>query len=212
MYQSLSVACSHTLHYTSAALHYLKIQWLRTVYPMIISFWMQYWNPVPVEVSPIARYFLGLPSEDMEKYLTVPEKMVYVEEWVAGSTKKLVVRYSGETIPRNWSESPLDKTARCPWVWVGDRHTEIDLTRTFEKFLVVGNRITSDLVRQYICMTPQSKLMYIQAGTFKELEFPGDGITIEEYVDRPVQNSRPVHNAEETVCAPVVGGHSDSVE
>lgn len=212
MHRTASLICSRITQYTSIALLYLQVKWTQTVFPFLQTCWNQYWNPAPEEIRPTSRYFLGFRSEDLDKYLTVPENVVYVEEWVAGGNKKLVVRYGGEIIPRSWTESPLTKPARCPWVWVGDRETEIDLTRTFDKFLVVGNRITSDLVKEFICLTPRTKLMYIQAGTFKELEFPGDGITIEEYVERPVQSSRPVHPTEEAVCTPVVGGHSDSVE
>jgi hypothetical protein len=103
----------------------------------------------------------------------------------------------------------VSKHARTPWIWVGDRETEMDLTRTFTKFVVVGNRITSELAS---ALTPSPSLMYIESGTFKVLEFPGDGITIEEYVDRPVQTRRPIHRSEDPVPASVVGGRNDSVE
>jgi hypothetical protein len=119
----------------------------------------------------------------MEVYLTVPENSVYIEEWRRGDLKKYVVRYGGEVIPRAWTQSPFSMVPRSPWIWVGDRETEIDLTRTFNKFLVVGNRITKELVHHYVRVTPKTKLMYIQSGTFKELEFPGDGITIEEHAN-----------------------------
>lgn len=119
----------------------------------------------------------------MDLYLTVPEGNVYIEEWRRGDIKKCVIRYEGETVPRTWTESPFDKIPRSPWVWVGDRETEIDLTRTFNKFLVVGNKITKELVHHYVRVTPKTRLMYIEAGTFKELEFPGEGITIAEYAD-----------------------------
>jgi hypothetical protein len=73
-------------------------------------------------------------------------------------------------------------------VWVGDRDTEIDLTRTFNRYLVVGNRITQALVKKLIQVTDKTNLIYIESGTFKELKFPGDGLVIEEYDDGPVQN------------------------
>jgi hypothetical protein len=148
----------------------------------------------------------------MDGYLTVPERQIYIEEWVQGGVKKCVVRYAGEPIPREWSGTPFEKHVRSPWVWVGDRETEIDLTRTFNRYLVVGNRITSELVEKLIRVTPNTNLIYIESGTFKELKFPGDGLTIQAYDERPVQNSGTVPPVEEAVCAPVVGGHSDSVE
>ena len=75
-------------------------------------------------------------------------------------------------------------------MWVGDRETEIDLTRTFNKYLVVGNIIKMELVNKLIQVNDRSNLLYIESGTFKELKFPGDGITIVEYDDhRAVQSS-----------------------
>jgi hypothetical protein len=63
---------------------------------------------------------------------------------------------------------------------VGDKETEIDLTRTFNRFLVVGNRIELALVLKLIQVTEKTNLIYIEAGTFKECKFPGDGIAIEQ--------------------------------
>lgn len=213
MQQRLASIWSYTLRYTSIALLYLQAKWSLTVYPFLRARWTQYWYPIRLEdIRPHARYFLRFPTEDLEPHLTVPEGLIYVEEWVRGAGKKYVIRYEGETIPRSWTENPLDKKPRVPWVWVGDRETEIDLTRTFDRFLVVGNRITERLVSHFIRKTENTNLVYIESGTFKELKFPGDGLTIEEYVDRPVPDSRTVPAAEEAVCAPVVGGHSDKTE
>lgn len=170
-----------TLQYMSFTYTFLQNQWKYIVYPFLHDCWNQYWNPIPAEIRPVDRYFLGFEGEDMDKYLTVPEKTIYLEEWRRGDLKKYVVRYGGETIPRSWNENPFDRVVQSPWVWVGDRETEIDLTRTFNKFLVAGNRITKELVHHYVRATARTRLMYIQTGTFKELEFPGDGITIEEY-------------------------------
>ena len=206
---------ARTLQYTSIALLYLQAKWSLTVYPFLRARWIQYWYPASgllEEIRPHARYFLGFPSENLETYLTVPKDTIYIEEWIQGAGKKYVVRYEGETIPRTWTESPLAKKPRVPWIWVGDRETELDLTRTFDRFLVVGNRITKDLVSHFIHQTEKTNLIFIESGTFKELKFPGDGLTIEEYVDRPVPDSRTVHAAEEAVCAPVVGGHNDTTE
>ena len=145
------------------------------------SAWKNY-NPQPIQdvTQPHRRYFLGTDSEVPETMTQVPEGKIYIEEWVQGDTKKSVVRYAGEEIkPTN----PLAKHAKTPWVWVGDRETEIDLTRTFNKFLVVGNVIKMELVNKLIQVNERSNLLYIESGTFKELKFPGDGITIVEYDD-----------------------------
>lgn len=183
MHPTLALVLSQALYYGSIALDYAE-----TVRAMAWKAWMTYWYP-PRVLIPTARYFINHPSIDLETYDIVPEGAIYIEEWVRDTTKRCVVKYAGDVIPSSWTETPFDKTPRTPWVWVGDREMEIDLTRTFKKFLVVGNKITSELVESLIRVTPKTKLMYIQAGTFKELNFPGDGLTIEEY-DRPVQDRR----------------------
>ena len=71
----------------------------------------------------------------------------------------------------------------CCWEFQYDSETEIDLTRTFDKFLVPGNRITVDLVSKLIKMTDHTNLIYIETKTFKHVKFPGEGITIKVDVD-----------------------------
>jgi hypothetical protein len=207
MHPFLALVLTHALYYGSVALDYAN-----KARVLLWKSWTAYWSPV--QCVPMSRYFMNypVPTQDMEAYLTVPEGAIYIEEWVRGSIKKCVLKYEGETIPRAWTESPFDKHPRTPWIWVGDRETEIDLTRTFTKFLVVGNRITKDLVKSILCVTPKTRLVYIEAGTFKELDFPGDGLTIEEYDNRPLRDSRPVHRTEEAVPTPVVGGRNGSTE
>ncbi len=154
--------------------------------------WNQYSPPAAIELAtrPHRRYLLGADSELLATSDTVPEGKIYIEEWVQGDNKRCMIRYGGEEIPRSWTTTPFQKHAKTPWIWIGDRETEIDLTRTFNKYLVVGNVIKVDLVSQLIQVNERSNLLYIESGTFKELKFPGDGITIEEYDDhKSVQNS-----------------------
>ena len=140
------------------------------------------------DIKPTHRYFL---AEDGEEHTvlsgdkTVPEDWVYIEEWndIKGH-KKMVVKYGDEEIPADWNTSPFDlPPAKCPWVWVGDRETEIDLTRTFDRFLVPGNVLKEDLVSRLIKITDRTNLIYIETKTFNQIKFPGDGITIEADVD-----------------------------
>jgi hypothetical protein len=150
--------------------------------------WEKYWYPPLDGIRPHARYFLSDPRPVIGRY--VPDDAIYVEDWVEKGTKRCVLRYGGEEIPSQWTESPFAKHARTPWIWVGDRDTEIDMTRTFNRYLVVGNRITNELVKKLIQVTDKTNLIYIESGTFKELKFPGDGLVIEEYDDGPVQDRR----------------------
>ena len=155
------------LHYTTVA------------YSLAQQAWAWIWF-VDIPYRPQTRYFLSDTHEFDETYTRVPEDAVYVEEWVYNGIKKCVVRYDGEEIPTTWVGTPFHKRAHCPWIWIGDMDTEINLTRTFEKFMVVGNRITLDLVLKLIHVTNRTKLTYIERGSFKEVKFPADGILIEE--------------------------------
>lgn len=123
-------------------------------------------------------YFLSDDHEWDSSYTRVPEHAVYIEEWLnVKGEKKCRIRYEGDEIPRPrnpWIEKPVK-----PWIWVGDTETEIDLTKTFDKFLVVGNHIELALVLKLIHITETTNLMYIHATTLKEEKFPGEGILIE---------------------------------
>lgn len=151
---------------------------LTYVYTRVLDVWQWYWETPNLD-TPVRRYFLSDEHEFDDTYTMVPEDAVYIEEWVRNGEKKCRVLYEGEDIPQYWNGNPFDIPAKCPWIWVGDRETEIDLTKTFNKFLVVGNRIQLDLILKLIRVTEESDLVYIEAGTFDELKFPGDGILIE---------------------------------
>jgi hypothetical protein len=176
---------------------------IAVAYTRLQLWWKTWSSEVITPFQPTRRYFLADSRPVIGLY--VPEGAVYVEEWVRGSDKRNVVRYEGEPIPTEWTVTPWHKNPKTPWVWVGDRETEIDLTRTFNKYLVVGNRIAQPLVEKLIRITEKTSLIYIESGTFKELKFPGDGLVIQEYDDGAVQNSGAVHPAQEAVCPPVVG-------
>lgn len=135
------------------------------------------------EVKPTDRYFLSPKGREdhFNSFNIVPTDWVYIEEWndTKGHTK-MIVKYEGE-VPTEWNESPFDlPPAKCPWVWVGDRDTEIDLTRTFDKFLVPGNIIRKELAYK---LSKTANLIYIETKTFNQIKFPGDGITIEADVE-----------------------------
>ena len=137
-------------------------------------------------IHPTSQYYLtSYGRQDFKGEEIVPEDCVYIEEWIdTKGIKKMMVLYEDEEIPTTWAVSPFDMApAKCPWVWVGDRETEIDLTRTFDKFLVPGNVITIELVSRLIKITEYTSLIYIETKTFNQVKFPGEGITIELDVD-----------------------------
>ena len=109
----------------------------------------------------------------------VPIGCIYTEEWYdSHGNNRIKLLQSGEVIPNHWETTPFEKEPVRPWVWVGNPETEADLTRAFDKYLVVGNHITPQLVEHLL---PGRKLAYMDK-TFKQLDFPGDGIVIEENV------------------------------
>lgn len=161
-------------------LAYECLRYATMAYTTVRGYWntlidWYYYTPL---VEPSRRYFLSDTHTFNESYLKVPPGTVYVEEWIRNGEKKCVVRYDNEVIPSLWIRTPFEQHARCPWIWVGDRTTEIDLTRTFNKFLVPGNRILIDLVEKLIQINDKTDLVYIETGTFKELKFPGEGLLI----------------------------------
>ena len=134
-------------------------------------------------IHPTERYFLTPDGreDDVDSFHTVQKDWVYIEEWMdTKGHKKMTVLYEGAAIPTHWDKSPFELApVKCPWVWVGDRETEIDLTRTFDKFLVPGNVINQELVSRLVKITDHTNLIYIETKTFNQVKFPGDGITIE---------------------------------
>lgn len=162
------------------------MNWIMTLLRMwtgvssfLMNLWLTWFFRNSSTTHPYQRYFLSDDYEFDESFTHVPEDSVYIEEWIKDGEKKCIVRYEGEEIPHEWAQTPFDlPTPVCPWVWVGDKETEVDLTRTFQKFLVPGNRILLDLVLKLIQVNERTHLIYIDALTFDEHEFPGDGITI----------------------------------
>lgn len=144
----------------------------------LYNFVRKWYNPP----TPVRRYFLSDDDEYDPSYTRVPEGAVYIEEWANAEGHKLCyVRYEGDELYPEPDEDPFTVVkARCPWVWVGDKETEIDLTRTFNKFLIPGNVIQLDLVQKLIQITEHTDLVYIDAKTFEVKKFPGEGILIEE--------------------------------
>lgn len=166
---------------------------------------------LPSDRAPGSRYFLTDPAASVEGHKIVPLRAIYAENWTRGYTTLSVVRHEGEPIPTTWTETPWDRHAQTPWIWIGDRESESDWTRILRRYLVVGNRITPSLI-EALGTGSLPSLMYIEAGTFAERSFPAEGLTIEEYVDRALCDRGSIHRDEAPVHAPVVGEHSGSSE
>jgi hypothetical protein len=137
--------------------------------------------PAGSGLRPHRRYLLSDEGDVFEESMTrVPEYAIYVEEWFdTHGNKRCRILYDGEEIPHSWTSSPFDKEPKRPWVWIGNAASEIDLTRTFDKYLVVGNKITPEFLSHIL---PGRNVAYMDPVTFNQHEFPEQGITIEENV------------------------------
>ena len=137
--------------------------------------------PAGSGLRPHRRYLLSGEGDVFEESMTrVSEYAIYVEEWFdTHGNKRCRILYDGEEIPKTWTSSPFDKDPKRPWVWIGNSASEVDLTRTFDKYIVVGNKITPEFLNHIL---PGRKFSYMDPVTFSQHEFPEKGIVIEEDV------------------------------
>ncbi len=169
------------------------LRWLVSIYYEFKRLWNEALKEMNYQVIkpdiPNKLYFLSDDHVFDPSYLTVPEDTVYVEEWVRDGVKKCCLYYEGQLIPEtDVYPNPFDRKPVTPWLWIGDKTTEVDLTQSLQKFVVPGNVIKLDLLLKLIQIKEDTDLMYIEPGTFKECKFPNDGITIKQY-EEPVSNS-----------------------
>jgi len=115
-------------------------------------------------------------ANDMER---VPEDAIFIEEWEFDGEKKCNLFYETEMIERRVRD-PFEKEPYVPWIWIGDKTTEVDLTAAMSKYMVVGNVIALDLVLHMIQVHHDSEIIYIDARTFEAVKFPNKGVSIRE--------------------------------
>jgi hypothetical protein len=130
--------------------------------------------PTPVRVH--CRYLISDEDEYDEDMTRVPEGSVFVEEYVRDGITKRRVLYEGDEITQYMGD-PFTPTA-CPWLWIGDKDTEVDLTHALTKYLVPGNVINIDLLLTMIHMDRYTGIVYIDARSLEEVKFPDDGVRI----------------------------------
>jgi hypothetical protein len=94
-------------------------------------------------------------------------------------------------------ESILHHSVRAPWLWIGCTTIfgETDMTSTLDQYLVSGNHITPEILsRQY---PYHWDWKYLDPVTFKEVDFPNEGITIDApRVERITKESQEVESTE----------------
>ena len=147
------------------------------VYTTAINFFNWLING-PTDHTKVTRYLLSdeYDSDDFE-YSRVPENSILIEEWVKEGVKKCNLFYEGE----EWigdRYSPFEQVPRVPWIWIGDKTTEVDLTAAMQKYIVVGNTIRLDLILHMIQVRENTNIVYIDVRTLEEVKFPADGVKI----------------------------------
>lgn len=154
------------------------------VYRMLNAFFATLWASNNEDGGPTKVYFISDEHEYEPTYknIPIPEKAFYIEEWERNGQKKLRIQYEGEYIT-DYEGDPF-ASVKVPWIWVGVKETETDLTHTFNKFLVPGNIIYPDFIEMLV---PDGKVIYIDSKSLKETEFPEDGLLIE--ADESVRES-----------------------
>jgi len=115
----------------------------------------------------------------------VPTGVILFEKVEAVSIDDRKTRYKvwneGDRVVMTSTEEKirlLHSRGTLPWLWIGgdNNYTSQDRTRVIEPFIVPGNRITKELL--YDIDPSISTWNYIDTATFKEVEFPKEGITI----------------------------------
>jgi hypothetical protein len=132
----------------------------------------------PAEYPKVTRYLLSdeYDSDDTENS-RVPENSILIEQWEnEAGVKKCNLFYEGEEpVP---DSNPFIQTPETPWIWIGDKTTEVDLTAAMQKYLVVGNVIRLDLILHMIQVRDNTVIVYINPRTLEEVKFPADGVRI----------------------------------
>jgi hypothetical protein len=116
---------------------------------------------------------------------TVPDGVVFIEKIEAVSLDERNVKYkvwnSGDRVRSMSLEDQmnvLNSRSSYPWLWIGgvSYYKSQDKTSAVDPYLVPGNKITLDLLNSIDGTI--SNWHYVDPVTFKEIEFPEDGITI----------------------------------
>ena len=116
---------------------------------------------------------------------TVPPGVIVCEKMETVSIDDRKTRYrvwnEGERVVSSPTEDKiklLHSRGTLPWLWIGGNSIYQSQNRTseIEPFLVPGNRITKELLGN---IDPSIETWnYLDIQTFKEVEFPEEGITI----------------------------------
>jgi hypothetical protein len=134
--------------------------------------------PIPKQNN-VSYYILSddYAQDEIDDLKRVPEDSILIEEWEMEGVKRCNLFYEGEIITRNRFD-PFTKEPYVPWIWIGDKKTEVDLTAAMQKYMAVGNLIAIDLILHLIQVHHDTEIVYIDARTLEEVKFPMQGVSI----------------------------------
>jgi len=147
-------------------------------YSALCTFINWVWSPIPKEHN-INYYVLSddFDNEDLADMSRVPEDSIYIEEWEKNGLKRCNLFYEGEEIVRELFD-PFEQDPEVPWIWIGDKKTEVDLTAAMSKYMAAGNTIRLYLILHLIQVHHDTEIMYVDARTLEEVKFPASGVKI----------------------------------
>jgi hypothetical protein len=142
-------------------------------------------GPLPSD-SKISYYILSdeYDQDEVDDMKRVPEDSIFIEQWEKDRVKKCNLFYEGDEIIRGLYD-PFEVAPEVPWIWIGDKKTEVNLTAAMEKYMVVGNVIALDLILHLIQVHHDTEIVYIDARTFEEVKFPNKGVSIQQKNEVP---------------------------
>jgi hypothetical protein len=120
-------------------------------------------------------------NDDIDDLDIVPEDAIVIDEYLRKGARKCVLHYEGEILRAPVDYNPFDAVPFKPWIWIGDKSTEVDLTHAMEKYLVPGNLIRIDLFLKLIQPREDTDIVFIDARTFQEVKFPANGVKIDAF-------------------------------
>lgn len=137
------------------------------------------WVFDPPKKNNVSYYILSdeYDQDELDEMTRVPEDTIFIEEWENEGVKKCNLFYECDVIIRRRFD-PFTVEPYVPWVWIGDKKTEVDLTAAMQKYLVAGNTIALDLILHLIQVHNDTEIVYIDARTLEEVKFPAKGVNI----------------------------------
>ena len=103
--------------------------------------------------------------------ISLDSSITKIRVWSGGDRYKKLTKQDCQLI--------LNQRVKTPWLWIGGltyMDAIKDCTLNVEPYMVVGNKITLDLL--YDIDSSVTEWRYVNPATFENIQFPEEGITI----------------------------------